>query len=168
VTLRSLLIYCLIAAFAVLFDQVVKEWVEIDMVMYQQIDLMPFFSLFRTHNTGIAFSMFSELGAPALVALTMAVVALVLYLSWRTLPHQVAARLGFALIIGGAIGNLIDRVTLGYVIDYFLFHTATWSFAVFNLADAFITIGAGLVVLQEVLDWRRDRAAAKPSLDRDG
>lgn len=158
-TLRSFLIYCLIAAFAVLFDQVVKEWVEIDMVMYQQIDLLPFFALFRTHNTGIAFSMFSSLGAPALVVLTLGVVALVLYLSWRTSAHQVAARLGFALIIGGAIGNLIDRVTLGYVIDYFLFHTPSWSFAVFNLADAFITVGAALVVLQEALDWRRDRSS---------
>lgn len=159
-TLRSILIYCLIAAFAVLFDQVVKEWVEIDMVMYQQIDLLPFFSLFRTHNTGIAFSMFSSLGAPALVVLTLGVVALVLFLTWRTEPHQLVARLGFALIIGGAIGNLIDRVTLGYVIDYFLFHTQAWSFAVFNLADAFITVGAGLVVLQEVLDWWSDRSSS--------
>jgi signal peptidase II len=80
----------------------------------------------------------------------------------------VAARLGFALIVGGAIGNLIDRVTLGYVIDYFLFHTSTWSFAVFNLADAFITVGAGLVVLQEVLDWRRERDTAKATPDREG
>lgn len=166
--LRSFLIYCLTAAFAVLFDQVVKEWVEIDMVMYQQIDLLPFFSLFRTHNTGIAFSMFSTLGAPALIAMTLGVVALVLYLSWRTEPHQVAARLGFALIVGGAIGNLIDRVTLGYVIDYFLFHTDAWSFAVFNLADAFITVGAALVVLQELLDWRRDKNAAKTASDGDG
>ena len=164
--LRSFLIYSLIAAFAVLFDQVVKEWVEIDMAMYEQIDLLPFFSLFRTHNTGIAFSMFSTLGAPALIVLTLGVVALILYLSWRTPPHQIAARLGFALIIGGAIGNLIDRATLGYVIDYFLFHTPTWSFAVFNLADAFITVGAGLVVLQEVLDWRRDRDARKAATDQ--
>jgi len=160
VTLRSILIYGLVAAFAVLFDQVVKEWVEIDMAMYQQIDLLPFFALFRTHNTGVAFSMFSSWGAPALVVMTCGVVALVLYLFWRTAPHQVAARLGFALIVGGAIGNLIDRVMLGYVIDYFLFHTPTWSFAVFNLADAFITVGAAFVVLQEVLDWRRDRRQA--------
>ncbi|MBS9719160.1 signal peptidase II [Tianweitania sp. BSSL-BM11] len=165
--MRSFLVYGLIAAFAVLLDQVVKEWVEIDMAMYQQVDLLPFFSLFRTNNTGIAFSMFSTLGAPALVALTLGVVALVLYLSWRTAPHQTAARLGFALIIGGAIGNLIDRVTLGHVIDYFLFHTPTWSFAVFNLADAFITIGAGLVVLQEVLDWRRDKGTVKTASDQD-
>jgi signal peptidase II len=160
VNLRPILIYGLIAAFAVLFDQVVKEWVEVDMAMYQQIDILPFFALFRTHNTGIAFSMFATLGAPALVVMTLGVIALVLYLGFRTAPHQVAARLGFALIIGGAIGNLIDRATLGYVIDYFLFYTESWSFAVFNLADAFISVGAAFVVLQEVLDWRRARAGS--------
>ena len=70
------------------------------------------------------------------------------------------ARVGFALVIGGAIGNLIDRVRLGHVIDYILFHTPVWSFAVFNLADAFITVGAMLVVLEEFLEARRARGEA--------
>ena len=69
------------------------------------------------------------------------------------------ARTGFALIIGGAAGNVIDRVVHGHVIDYILFHTPVWSFAIFNLADAFITVGAIMVVLEEFLGWRRDRGA---------
>ncbi len=82
-----------------------------------------------------------------------------LFLANRTSDRQVFARIGFALIIGGALGNLIDRAVHGHVIDYILFHTPVWSFAVFNLADAFITVGAGLVLLQEFLDWRRQPAS---------
>ena len=63
-----------------------------------------------------------------------------------------------SLICAGAIGNLIDRAIYGHVIDYVLFHTPVWSFAVFNLADAFITVGAGLVLLDEFLGWRREKA----------
>lgn len=156
---RVILRYGLLVVFAILLDQGVKEWVEQSMEMYEQIDLVPFFALFHTHNPGIAFSMFSDWGAPALTALTLGVCALVLYLASKTTAAQGFARFGFALIIGGAIGNLIDRVSLGYVIDYFLFHTPVWSFAVFNLADVFISVGAALIVLQEIIDWRRDRAA---------
>ena len=91
------------------------------------------------------------------------VVAFVLYLASRTTERQVLARIGFVLIVGGAVGNLIDRSVYGHVIDYILFHTPGWSFAVFNMADAFITIGAGLVILEEFVGWRRDRV--KPSND---
>ena len=78
---------------------------------------------------------------------------------WRQTPKaRGIAHAGYALIIAGALGNLIDRFLFGYVIDYSLFYTETWSFAVFNLADSFITIGAGLVILDEVLMYRkRDR-----------
>ena len=81
-----------------------------------------------------------------------------LYLASRTTREQVLARIGFALIVGGALGNLIDRAVHGHVIDYILFHTPVWSFAVFNLADAFITVGAVLVVADELFGWWRQRA----------
>ena len=63
------------------------------------------------------------------------------------------------MIIAGAIGNLIDRFLHGYVIDYVLFYTETWSFAVFNLADSFITLGAASIVIDEILHARRVKAA---------
>ena len=81
----------------------------------------------------------------------LAIVAFVLYLWRRTAKDRWLAHLGYALIIAGAIGNLVDRFTYGHVIDYILFHTETWSFAVFNLADSFITVGAGCVILDEML-----------------
>ena len=111
--------------------------------------------------------MFSSFGDIGLIAVSLAVVAFVLYLASRTPTGQFAARIGFALIVGGAIGNLIDRSIHGHVIDYILFHTPVWSFAVFNLADAFITVGAVMVVADEFfgLSGPASRNGDRPSAD---
>ena len=158
--LRGLAIYGAVAAAAVALDQWVKYLVEIGLDMHTPLDVLPVLALYRTHNTGIAFSMFSGLGSLGLIAITLAVVAVVGWIAARTDRSQAASRFGFALIISGAVGNLIDRIWHGYVIDYVLFHIPAWnwSFAVFNLADAFITLGAGLVILDEFLAWRRERS----------
>ncbi|MDR6432553.1 signal peptidase II [Brucella pseudogrignonensis] len=145
--------------FTVLIDQGVKYLVETRMGYHEQIDILPFLALFRTHNEGIAFSMLAWLHDWGLVAITAAVIIFVLYLWWTNPSNRIFARYGFALVVGGAIGNLIDRVMHGYVVDYILFHLPTWSFAVFNLADTFITIGAALIILEEFLGWRREKAA---------
>lgn len=144
---------------AIILDQLIKYLVETRMGYGEQIDILPFLALFRVHNDGIAFSMLSWLHDAGLIAITVGVIAFVLYLWWTNPPNRIFARYGFALIIGGAIGNLIDRSMHGYVVDYVLFHLPNWSFAVFNLADAFITIGAGLIILEEFLGWRRERTA---------
>lgn len=156
---HAVLSSALVVVLAVLCDQIIKYLVETRMGYGQQIDILPFLALFRTHNEGIAFSMLAGLHDFGLIAITVAVIAFVLYLWWTNAPGRVFARYGFALVVGGAIGNLIDRMMLGYVVDYVLFHLPTWSFAVFNLADAFITVGAGLIILEEFLGWRRERAA---------
>ena len=149
-----------IAAVAVVADQWIKHLVEAGLEMHEQVDILPFLALYRTYNTGVAFSMFSWVGDKGLILMSSLVVAFVLYLAARTDPSRILARTGFALVIGGAIGNLIDRAVYGHVIDYVLFHTPVWSFAVFNLADAFISVGAGLIILDELLVWRRERLAA--------
>lgn len=151
-------------------DQWIKYLVETRMAMHEMIDILPFLALFRIHNTGIAFSMFSGMDRLFLIGLAVAVMVFVGWLATRTNPAHVIARLGFALILSGAFSNnLIDRLLLGYVVDYVLFHTPVWSFAVFNLADAFISIGAGLVILDEFVIWRRQaRAEGKASGPRDG
>lgn len=163
-TWKSLAPYGLLTAVAVAFDQWIKFLVETELFMHDQINILPFLALYRTYNTGVAFSMFSSIGDKGLILLSLAVVAFVLFLAFRTGPGQVLARIGFALIIGGAIGNLIDRTVYGHVIDYILFHTPVWSFAIFNLADAFITVGAGLVLIDEFFSWRRMKSAP-PSSD---
>lgn len=153
--LKTLSPYALIAVIAVALDQWIKLLVETRLVMHDKVDLLPFLALYRTYNTGVAFSMFSWIGDKGLIGLSLAVVAFILYLAIRTRPDQRIARTGFALIMGGAIGNVIDRSFYGHVIDYVLFHTPVWSFAVFNLADAFITVGAGLVLIEELFGGRR-------------
>jgi signal peptidase II len=152
--------YALLVAIAVALDQWIKHLVETRLVMHEMVDVLPFLALYRTYNTGVAFSMFSSFGDIGLIVVSLAVIAFVLYLASRSAGDQRLARVGFALIIGGAIGNLIDRAVYGHVIDYILFHTPVWSFAIFNLADAFITVGAGMVLLEEFLGWRRQRADA--------
>lgn len=159
---RSLLVNGAFVAAAVGVDQWVKRLVDANMPLGSHIDILPFLALFHTRNEGVAFSMFSGSGSTALSALSVGVIALMLWLWSRTTAHDKIARFGFALIMGGAIGNLIDRATLGYVTDYVLFHTPVWSFAVFNLADAFISVGAGLVILQELVHWRRGTGEKTP------
>ena len=138
---------------AVILDQAIKITVDhwLPLQVDKPVPFIPMLSLYRTYNLGVAFSMLSGMDGWFIVGMRIVIVAFVLWL-WRRAPnHRWLAHLGFALIIAGALGNLIDRFLYGHVIDYILFHTQTWSFAVFNLADSFITVGAGCVILDELL-----------------
>lgn len=162
--MRTFLSFGLIAAIAALLDQGVKQWAEAALPfheMWTPVSWLPFLSFYRTYNPGVAFSMFSGSSAWGLLVMTVLVIGFVMFLALRTEGHQRLARLGFALVVGGALGNLVDRSIHGHVIDYVLFHTPVWSFAIFNLADAFITVGAGLVILDELLLMRRGKPATE-------
>ena len=140
---------------ALLLDQAVKFAVESWLPFQEAVPVVPMLALYRTYNFGVAFSMLSGMEGWFIVTLRLFVSGFVIWL-WRQTPKERGfAHAGYAFIIAGAFGNLIDRVLFGYVIDYVLFYTETWSFAVFNLADSFITIGAGLVILDELLLLRR-------------
>lgn len=131
-------------------DQVSKWFASNNLPFHQAVDVIPYFSLYLTHNKGIAFSLLEGLGNAGLISMTLLITIFMIYL-WRRVPsHQQLASLGFALVISGAIGNLIDRATAGYVIDFFLFHTSNWAFAVFNIADSFITLGAIAIITEEL------------------
>ncbi|MAU97995.1 MAG: signal peptidase II [Fulvimarina sp.] len=134
---------------AIALDQVIKAIVVATMPLGAAIELVPFLALFHARNTGIAFSMFAGLGDVGLSLLAGAVLVVVLILWWKTPAERLLTHFGLAIIVGGAIGNLIDRVRLGYVVDYVYFHTPAFDFAVFNLADACITVGAIIILLDE-------------------
>jgi len=136
---------------AVALDQAIKIAVELYLPLEQAIPLLPVLALYRTYNLGVAFSLLSGMEREFIIGMRLVIVAFVIWLWRRTPKDRPLAHIGFALIISGAIGNLIDGFVYGHVIDYILFHTATWSFAVFKLADSFISIGAGLVILDELL-----------------
>jgi signal peptidase II len=147
----------LVVIVCVIIDQALKWLVESRLAFEELVPVLPFLGLYRTWNIGVAFSKLSSAGPFALIAMTILIIAFVGWLWSRAGSEKRYARFGFALIIGGAIGNLIDRVFLGHVIDYILFHTPIWSFAVFNLADAIITFGALFILTQEFADWRSAR-----------
>ena len=143
---------------AVLSDQLIKVAVEAYLPLQEAVHVVPMLALYRTYNLGVAFSMLSGMEGWFIVTMRLAIVAFVLWL-WRKTPgDRWLAHLGFAMIIAGAIGNLLDRFFYGHVVDYILFYTQTWSFAVFNLADSFITLGAGCVILDEFFGAKRKSA----------
>ncbi|NVD37543.1 signal peptidase II [Ensifer sp. HO-A22] len=150
-----------IAVFIVLAlaaDQLIKYLVEAYLPFNEAVPVVPMLALYRTYNYGVAFSMLSGMEGWFIVGMRLVVVTFVLWLWRRTPKDRFFAHLGYALIIAGALGNLVDRLIFGYVIDYILFHTQTWSFAVFNLADSFITVGAGAIILDELLQAKKANA----------
>lgn len=136
-------------------DQLVKQIVELQIDFQDFIGLLPFLALYRAHNTGIAFSLGDRIGSLVLIAATLAVTALVLGL-WRNATEGGRlATIGFALIIGGALGNLIDRVWHGYVIDFLFLHWGERGFFIFNLADVALTIGPVILAWVYLLHRRK-------------
>jgi signal peptidase II len=136
----------------IVLDQVVKAAVRPRLNLFDSIDIIPgFFSLTRVHNTGAAFGLLNALDIPfksAVMALvqTTALVGLAIYAATLA-PGQRLTRVGLSFVIGGALGNLIDRVSAGYVLDFFDFYWRGWHFWAFNIADASITIGVALMIL---------------------
>ena len=137
-----------------LLDQVSKAWAEAFLPYGEQIDLLPILSLYRIHNSGIAFSLLSGFGTFTLVALIVGVTAIVLAMWWRTADGGRLAAIGYALIVGGALGNLADRLVYGHVVDFLFLHLGARPLFVFNLADLALTVGPALLILVLLLPGR--------------
>ncbi|MCR4282995.1 MAG: signal peptidase II [Bauldia sp.] len=133
-------------AAVVVVDQAAKLIAEARLPLGEAIDILPILTLYRVYNTGIAFSMFADSGL-ALVVMTLAISAVVIALWTRNHDGGPIAAAGFALIVGGAVGNLIDRLRFGYVIDFLLLHIGDRTLFVFNLADAALTLGPALLLV---------------------
>ena len=132
---------------AVILDQLTKQLVVQHMTLYQSIELVPFFNLHYVHNYGAAFSFLSDQSGWQrwFFSIITSVVSLgILYWLSRLRASQKLLIIALALVLGGAIGNLFDRLTYGYVIDFIDFRV--WP--VFNVADSAITIGAVLIAIK--------------------
>ena len=118
-----------------------------------------FFNVVRVHNAGAAFSFLASAGGWQRWLFTGIGVAAALFILWMLKAHAGQKLFSFALacILGGAIGNVIDRTLYGYVVDFLDFHYAGWHFPAFNIADSAITIGAVCLILDELLRVRRGR-----------
>lgn len=118
-----------------------------------------FFNLVRAHNTGAAFSLLAGASGWQRWLFSGLAVAAVVFIVWmlRSHPGQRLFCFSLACILGGAVGNLVDRLLHGYVVDFLQFHWRNWYFPAFNVADAAITIGAACLILDELLRVRRGR-----------
>ncbi|EJF80385.1 signal peptidase II [Bartonella doshiae] len=155
---KSLFFFLLGLALTIGFDQAVKYWVMHTMLLGSEIPLFPFLSLYHVRNSGIAFSFFSSFSHWGLISLTLIILVFLLWLWKNTEYNKPLSRFGLTLIIGGAIGNLIDRIRFQHVTDYILFHIDDiFYFAIFNLADSFITLGVIALLIEEVRTWMKRR-----------
>lgn len=154
--------FYLIALAIVLTDQVSKTVVVRSMRLGQSIPIVPgFFDLTFVLNPGAAFSLFATLPEsfrnPFFILVSMAAVVLIVLYRARHLRQHRLASVSLALILGGAIGNLIDRVRLGVVVDFLDVHLHQYHWPVFNVADSAISVGVTLLLLEMLLEWRRER-----------
>ncbi|TBU92949.1 signal peptidase II [Phytopseudomonas dryadis] len=141
-----------LSALVFVIDQVTKFWFDNNLSMYERIEVIPdYFSWTLAYNTGAAFSFLA--GASgwqrwlfALIAIVVSAV-LVVWLK-RLKADETWLAVGLALVLGGALGNLVDRVVFGHVVDFILVHWQNrWYFPAFNIADSAITVGAVLLAL---------------------
>ena len=135
----------------VVADQITKALVRRSLELHDSVPIVPdLLSFTRVHNTGAAFGMFNAMDFPGKPIVLTVVAGLALAgVGWYAATVPVTdrlARLGVAMILGGAIGNLIDRATAGYVLDYVDFYWRSWHFWAFNVADAAISIGVVLMI----------------------
>jgi len=145
--------YLLITLVVVLLDRWTKHVVAQRISLYSHIPVIPgFFSLTHTENTGAAFSLFADSNAhwktAMLIVFSVIALMVVSVLLWKNHHAHVATGIGLSLIMGGAVGNLWDRLARGRVVDFLLFYVKRYQWPVFNLADSAIVVGAGLLVLE--------------------
>jgi signal peptidase II len=149
-------LHFLLALSIVLLDRWTKRLVASRIAMYRQIQIIPgFFRITHTENTGAAFSLFAD--SPShwktalLIGFSLLAMVIVTVLLWKQTRALTMTGVALSLILGGAVGNLWDRVASGRVVDFLLFYVKHYEWPVFNLADSAIVVGAGLLVLEILL-----------------
>jgi signal peptidase II len=138
-----------LSALVIVLDQISKLWISDRFVYGESFTVLKVFDLVLWHNEGAAFSFLNDAGGMQRWLFTAIAVAASAWIIWLLRKHADRTLFAFALsmILGGALGNLIDRISYGYVIDFLLFHWNEHTFPAFNLADSAITCGAGLLIL---------------------
>ena len=142
-----------------LLDQLTKIAILGAFQLGESLPITSFFNLVRVHNAGAAFSFLADAGGWQRWFFTGlgTVAALVMVYLLRMHAGQTLFCLALSLLLGGAVGNVVDRVLYSHVIDFLDFYYGTWHFPAFNVADSAITIGACLLILDELLRVRRAR-----------
>ena len=140
--------YLLFILLIVFFDQLTKWTMTQHLLLHESYTLLPLFNLTLLHNEGSAFSFLSDAGGWQrwfLMGVTIVVIAIMFAVFCRLTSKDRLQAMALSCTLGGAIGNLIDRIRYGYVVDFLDFHLHSWHWPVFNMADSFICLGAAFL-----------------------
>ena len=156
-----------VAGLVVLIDQGTKMWVDKTMRLYESKPIVPgLLDLHYIRNTGAAFGFLSashsDFRIPFFILVSIAAIGIILFLFYRLEESEVLMPLALSLVLGGAVGNLIDRIRLGEVIDFIAFHYKAFHWPAFNVADIGITAGVSLLVLRIFLFEKKHPARRDP------
>jgi signal peptidase II len=157
---RSMLPWLALAALVIIADQITKTLIIGSFQNGESHTVTSFFNIVRVHNAGAAFSFLAGAsGWQRWFFVGIGTIAAV-FIVWMLSSHagQKLFSLALALILGGAMGNVIDRLMHGYVVDFIQVHHSGWFFPAFNVADSAITVGAACLILDEILRVRRSRS----------
>ena len=147
--------FLLLSVVIVIIDQVVKHWVRGNIALYEEISFIPgVLGLTYFQNTGAAFSSFANMTG-LLTGISVVVSIALVVIIWRRVMPDFLGMLALSLVLGGAVGNCIDRALLGYVVD--MFRTEFMNFAVFNVADIGVSIGGVLLCVYVLFFWKEGK-----------
>ena len=158
-TFQGMLPWLILAIIIILADQFTKTLIVGYYKLGDSTPVTSFFNIVRAHNTGAAFSFLAGAGGWQRWFFTGIGAVATIFILWMLRSHHAQKLFAFALacILGGAIGNVIDRLLYGYVVDFLDIFYGTWHFPAFNIADSAITIGAACLILDEILRVKRGR-----------
>ena len=144
------------AGVMVLLDYTTKRLIETFVSAHETIPLLPFLRVVHVKNPGAAFGIFSNLSNSVFIIISIvAIILLAIYLLKTVDRLEVFS---ISLIVGGAIGNLIDRLTIGKVIDFIDFFVGRWHWPAFNVADSALTVGIIIFILSNIRQWKHRRS----------
>ena len=149
-----------LAVVVVILDQLTKYIASTSLEMYQPIAVMPMFNWTLMHNPGAAFSFLHDAGGWQrwfFAVIAIVVSAFIVFWIKRLEQHEKWQAIALALILGGAIGNVIDRIWLGYVVDFIEVYYQQWYWPAFNIADSAISIGVAMIIIDSVREYRAER-----------
>ena len=149
-----------LAVVVIIFDQLTKYIASTSLIMHQPVAVMPMFNWTLMHNPGAAFSFLADQGGwQRWFFAVIAVVVSVVIILWikRLQQHEKWQAIALALILGGAVGNVIDRIWLGYVVDFIQVYYQQWYWPAFNIADSAIVIGVGMIIIDSIREYRTEK-----------
>jgi signal peptidase II len=161
---QSGLIWWPLGIITLVLDQVTKLLIQAKFALHESITVLPVLDILNTRNYGAAFSIFNIPGGAqrwVFTGFAVVVSGVILYALRRLTAVQRLQCAGLMLIVSGALGNVIDRARYGYVVDFIGVHWNDAWFPAFNVADSCISVGAGLILLDAFVAWRRERRVAQ-------